>query len=284
MTLVVAKRFRDGNVTLSSDSRINFPGGNFDAGIKVFSLPVRIQSPIASETGKSTIDYAHTLGVAIAGSFINSYGIKESIFEILQNLQYAPGYTDHSFEGMMRTVFKVYEHNSKELAQALRDKAICQIVIAGYCPVQSKIRVFCFSTEAAPNGLECRFDEILKSPGIKFYGSGASYAQVLHGGNRSLSELHIIRDVVGDSSCTTVGGGLQFGKFNGHDFKVYGVQDYDTDENGRFKDYLYTLRGVTLYRGHFQAADSDFHVAYEFITPFQNEIDAAFKKQLNEHL
>ncbi len=68
MTLVIAQKFNN-LISLSSDSRISFSvTQRIDYGIKVFSIPVKIHSPISHESNHSTLDYNHYLGLAVIGS------------------------------------------------------------------------------------------------------------------------------------------------------------------------------------------------------------------------
>lgn len=63
----------------------------------------------------------------------------------------------------------------------------------------------------------------------------------------------------------SVGGGLQHGEFDTDNFKVYGVENYQLNEDGSFKEYLYNLRGINMYKDEFQKDDSGFHLASKAI-------------------
>ncbi|MEI8356248.1 MAG: hypothetical protein WCG31_09200, partial [Deltaproteobacteria bacterium] len=91
MTLCIAEK-RSGLVRFVSDSRISLNENYIDFGVKIFKLPVVIRSATCSETSRSELLYSHTLGICVIGSTLNSYLVKETVFEILQNLQYA-GFT-----------------------------------------------------------------------------------------------------------------------------------------------------------------------------------------------
>ena len=39
------------------------------------------------------------------------------------------------------------------------------------------------------------------------------------------------------------------------------------------------LRGVEIYKDDFEAGDSDFLIAYRFLTPFQKEIDEIWRNK-----
>ena len=92
MTLCIASKSGD-IISLVSDSRITFGNqGKIDFGIKTFSVPVKIYSPRDSKTNKIDLVYDYNIGMCVARSTVNAYIVKESIYEILQHLQYIPGY------------------------------------------------------------------------------------------------------------------------------------------------------------------------------------------------
>lgn len=97
-----------------------------------------------------------------------------------------------------------------------------------------------------------------------------------------MTPLHIIRQVIKDGKVNSVGGGLQYGEFFINDFKVFGIEDYLLNEDGSFKEYLYTLRGLNLYKDEFERNYDEFHIAYTFKRPFEEEIQQIIRQQLGE--
>jgi hypothetical protein len=277
MTLVIARKLRN-KISFASDSRITFgTQGQIDFGIKIFSIPVKIYSPTSSETDITTLDYDNKLGLAVIGSAMNAYTIKESVYEILQHLQYLPGYTDLSMDGISNLIFKVFKKTTNDLGAILRKQGICQLVLGGYCPNQNKVRVFKYSVDITPTEITPTLEEILIDDGIEFFGSGKTLADTTYQNDNTLGPLHIIREVIESGQVPTVGGGLQYGEFVINNFKIYGVEDYKLNDDGSFKEYLYTLRGVNLYKDEFERGDDGFHVAYTFKRPFEQEINQAMK-------
>lgn len=282
MTLVIAHRFRN-NISFSSDSRISFGlAGHIDYGIKIFSVPVNVFSPTSSGTNISSLDYNYKLGLAVVGSAINAYTVKESVYEILQNLQYLPGYTDLSMNGIAKLVFKVFNKTSLDLGQIIQRNGICELILSGYCPEQNKLRVFLFYCDTSNYPIKPDYKEILESDGMEFFGSGETEAKLIYETNKNLTPLHIIRKVIEDGQVNSVGGGLQYGDFVINNFKVFGVEDYVLNLDGSFKEYLYTLRGINLYKEEFEREDDDFHIAYKFKRPFEKEIEEIWKKTLED--
>ena len=279
MTLVIAHRLNN-HISLSSDSRISFGTlGHIDYGIKVFSVPVKIYSPTSSETNVTNLDYDYKLGLAVVGSAINAYTVKESVYEILQHLQYLPGYTDLSMEGIAGLVFKVFKKTTLDLGDIIQANGICELILAGYCPIQNKVRIYKFSCDTSTYPIRPFHEEILIANGIEFFGSGKTEANNIHTQNINLSPLHIIRQVINDGNVATVGGGLQYGEFVINNFTIYGVENYELNDDGTFKEYLYTLRGINLYKDEFERGDDGFHVAYKFKRPFEQEIKNIWRQQ-----
>lgn len=278
MTLVIAQKFGN-TISLSSDSRISFNnGGHIDFGIKIFSIPVKIFSPTDDKTGTSSLDYNYNLGLAVVGSTVNAYTIKESVSEILQHLQHVPRYTNYSMDGISKLIFKVFEKTTKELASILQDQGLCQLILGGYCPKQKKIRIFKYSVEFTHQGIISTLDEILQNDGLEFFGSCKTQAEMISRNNIKLSPLQIIREIIKGGQVGSVGGGLQYGEFNENNFKIYGVVDYALDDDGDFKEYLFTLRGINLYRDEFEGTVSEFHISYTFKRPFEQEVNKILDK------
>ena len=82
------------------------------------------------------------------------------------------------------------------------------------------------------------------------------------------------------SPLQTVGGGLQYGEFVDNDFRIFGVVDNDINEDGTFNKYLFTLRGIDIYKGDFERPEDGFHIEYNFKEPFRNEANEALMRGL----
>jgi hypothetical protein len=133
MTLVIAER-KNGIVIFSSDSRMTLgKAGHFDQGVKLFKIPVKISGPAKSveEIGKSEFEF--TYGMAVAGSALSSYSIKDSLTEILGNIQYITNMSDLSIVGIGTFVFDKYSHISTKLGQVMREGALSEIFLGGFC-------------------------------------------------------------------------------------------------------------------------------------------------------
>lgn len=278
MTLVIAQRIGR-QITLSSDSRISFNNWNFiDYGIKIFPVPLKINSPIASETGSYDTAYEHQIGLAIIGSTTNAYTVKESIYEILQHLQYIPGKTNVSMDNIANLMLKVYSKVAKDMSAINRELGLCELILTGFCPLTMSIRTFLFSTAITASSIQPGFEEILTTDGMLFFGSGKKIGEKTFSEDSSLIPLQILRKIIHNNLEKTVGGGMQFGDFdNNLNFRICGVRDYTLHSDGSFKEYINTLRGLSIYKDEFERDADGFHISYTFVTPFQNEINEMFK-------
>lgn len=282
MTLVIAQK--NGNkISFSSDSRISFRGISkpFDYGIKVFSVPVKIYSPIDSKTGNQTLNYDYSLGLAVCGNAINAYTVKEFICEILQNLQYIPIYEQLlSIDGIATLVSNVLERISRDMGEIFDKDGLCQLVLGGFCPTQEKVKVFWFDFDISNFPITVRYSEILKNEGdIEFFGTGSDEAKNIYATNNRLTSLDIIKQVVSENKVDSVGGALQFGEFeNDNNFKIFGIAECES-VNGNPQD-SYQLRGMSLYKDELEKGTDGLFVSYTCKMPFEEERKEIFDKLL----
>lgn len=271
MTLVVVNRIGH-EVSFSSDSRISFGNnGYIDHGIKVFSVPVTISTASDADTGYFTVPYRHKLGLAVVGSAINAYTVKDSVYEMVQNLQYAPDYVSLSLDLIADIVFKVYKKTTLDLGNIIQMNGLAILILGGYCPKQKRIRVFKFDCNTSSHPIVPNYGEILAADGIETFGSGKVQADlIIKSGEKR--PLHIIREVIRGGQAVGVGGGLQYGNFIEGQFKIYGVVENVIDHNGDFDRYTYSLRGINMYEGDFANDPSALHISYPFKQPFGDEV------------
>lgn len=226
MTLCVVWRNNDA-VHFASDSRLTLAANSYaDVGIKVLSLPYRIYSP-RDRAGDRSMVVSGELGMCFAGSAVNSLVLKESVSEVLKELQYAPGFTDISMGALAELIFNAYQLISTKLcATAIGCKGRAAIVVAGWCAERKQIRTFLFETSDVNVH---RSTEILtKSEQHVFVGSGIENAEgVLPTKPTDLDYLKVLKKVIDDQSQETVGGAIQYGYFQGCDFKIRGIVEID---------------------------------------------------------
>lgn len=235
MTLCAVWRYND-NVHFASDSRVRIAENSYaDIGIKVLSLPYNIYSPTDSNTGKRSLDISGELGMCFAGSAVNSLFIKESVGELLKDLQYIPGYSNINMDGLAQIVFKAYRIISNKICQtAIGGNGRAALVIAGWCAGNKCIRTFILETD---DQNQHSYREILMANNQShFIGSGCKSAKSRLPKNPSnFDYLKILKSVIDDSNIPSVGGSIQYGCFEGNKFRLSGVVALEDDvENVRY--------------------------------------------------
>lgn len=246
MTLIVAER-KNGIVTFASDSRITLgEAGFFDQGVKLFNIPVKISGPTKSieEIGKPEFELKY--GMAVAGSSLASFSIKDSLSEILGNIQYATNMSDLSIIGIGTFVFDKYSEISAKLAQVMREAALSEILLGGFCIHQGRTRILRFYPDVTAEAVVYHWEEILLEDGLYFCGSGKRNAEKFFEQTPGLTPLQIIKSVINSADNKTVGGYVQFGMFYPQDFKLSGVREEVLDEDSDKKITITHFLGFDL--------------------------------------
>lgn len=233
MTLIAIQRKND-IVTFDSDSRLTLGESTyFDLGAKLFEIPVRIRGPLHSISDANKWEFENVFGMAIAGSTINAYALKESISHILSHITYLSNCSDVSIIGLGYFIRKRFVEISKKLMALFRTKGLSEIVIAGYCLMQKRIRILRFFWTLSSDSIDFQVEEILKSDGLFFAGSGKSAADKVYKDNPLLTPMQIIKAVIDDRMDESVGGLLQHGLFSNNNFGLSGVmEDICSEETG----------------------------------------------------
>jgi hypothetical protein len=223
MTLCVVWRTND-VVHFASDSRVTLAKNSYaNIGIKVLSLPYNIYSPYDCITKERSLDVSGELGICFAGSAINSLFLKESVAELLKELQYVPNYTNISMDSLSKLIFTAYRLISKEICStAIGGNGRAALVVAGWCIEKKCIRTFLLETNDE-NNHSC--NEILTKPNQHYFlGSGASQAKDLLPSNPSNTDfLTVLKKVIDDENVGSVGGSIQYGHFDNSKFKLSGI-------------------------------------------------------------
>ena len=232
MTLVIANR-TDKEVSFSADTRISFGNdGYFDKGIKIFNVPFKLKGPAKSKEDFGKYEIEHNYGLAVIGSSINAYTVKDSIVEILPNITYLTNMSDFSIPSIGKLIFNAYVEISRELTSSLREAGLCEILLGGFCLRQGKIRVLRFFPEIRKESIEYHLEEILVHNGISFFGSGKKLAKEIYEKDKTLNPFQIIKKVIDTESEKSVGGNIQSGTFYKEDFVINGVLEKIVNEKG----------------------------------------------------
>lgn len=172
-------------------------------------------------------------------------------------MQAVLGYTDTSFANIAQFVYRAYRTISRTLCAQIFEKGLSTVVLAGYCPVQSKVRAFRLSTDLQN---QSSFDEILQDDQeFVFFGSGSTAANQRIAGlghvPSSREILDIVQAVIDDPGISGVGGNLQYGYFKGRSFQTFGIFELDEE-------------GVHYWRGPLDLRSPDFDNGESFILSY----------------
>ena len=260
MTLCIAWKPEEA-IHLASDSRLTIASNSYaDVGIKVLALPYRILQPANQDQSQAReVAYQGPLGMCFAGSAVNSLMIKESVAAVLQDLQYAPGYTDVSLKGICEFIFKAYKLISKEICKtAAGHKGIADFIVCGQCPSSRSLRAFKFTTDM--NNVHS-LDEVLVNSKHEFLGSGAAHVNQGATLVRNIDYLTLLRDIICDDSIPSVGGNIQYGTLHNNGFRIFGIVEFN---NG-----VHYWRGaLDMNSEYFMSGHSDLISGISYIDPF----------------
>jgi len=246
MTLVIASRTKK-EVSFSSDSRITFGNaGHFDKGIKIFNVPFKLKGPAKSREDFNKYEFELEYGIAVVGSSINAYTVKDSIVEILPNITYLTNLSDISIIGIGTLVYEIYEQVSKELTPILMENGFCEILMGGYCLVQKKIRILRFYPEVTDTEIKYFYEEVLPNEGMMFFGSGKGIAERIYNENNSLEPLQVLKKVINSEEDKAIGGAMQSGSFYTENFKISGVIEKQLDNEGNLVQSIKYRRGYIV--------------------------------------
>ena len=260
MTLCVAWK-RGDRLHFASDSRLTLSTNSYaDVGIKVLSVPYRIFSA-TDQSGNRTLDFEGELGMCFAGSAINSLLLKETVVELLRDIQYAAGYSDTSMDGLAAFVFKAYKLISQNIcATTMRERGRAEILLSGHCSRMNSLRSFLLTTD---NMNHHSFSEVLVDDGHEFLGSGKSKARnLLPIAPTDRDFFEVLRKVINDDSVPGVGGNIQYGTFEGKLFRIFGIVELAEGVH-------YWRGGIDLNSQNFMGTHDALVPAYKYIDPFQ---------------
>ena len=282
MTLCIA--WKTGTqIQFASDSRVSTDDTHYaDVAIKIMEVPVKIYNPTPSETGIDEVIYDRILGMCYAGDSMNAFLIKETIYDVLQRLQLLPLYSDFSLNGICRVIAKFFENTSDALRDGVGWDPGVEFLNAGYWPKEEHLLVYKFELVDYGDHYEAMYSEVLDlDEDIIILGSGADKAEEIIAANNipiGRELLKVLKYVCNDVTEPSVGGYLQYGCFENDNFNIYGISDYRIDDDDNL-EYIYCYRGTILYKEKFESKETDFHIAGTFIMPFEDEINAYWKRK-----
>lgn len=242
MTLVVIQRKKE-TVTFDSDSRLSMAGSTyFDQGAKLFEIPIRIRGPLKSIADADKWEFELLYGMAITGSSLNAYALKESISQILSHITYSSNASDISIIGICHFILARFKDISSQLMSVLRRDGLSEIIIGGYCLVRKQVRIFRFYPTISDVSVDFCFEEVLETDGLFFSGSGKPTAIKIREENPEHTPMQIIKSIIEGRLDLSVGGLLQHGIFKGNNFSLGGVtENIYSEETGESKEISHFL-------------------------------------------
>ncbi|MFC4724438.1 hypothetical protein AB6B38_07265 [Glycocaulis abyssi] len=226
MTVVAVHKNPQG-IHLISDSRLTIGSSKIDVGVKVCAIDYRIfgaRNPDGTQPELATGRF----GFCFAGSSLTAYAVKESIAEIVYNIQTTIDKRLLSFRHLSEIVFDAYVALSTEIASYLSKNSFATIVICGKLPADNEPRAF---------WLKLRDDGSVDSSEVDFqqsnstiFGSGEKFID--KDKREGLGALaHEINRICNDGSVDDVGPPIQFGRCDSQgNFKCFG--QIIIDDNG----------------------------------------------------
>lgn len=276
MTLCVAWNSPQ-NIYLASDSRTSNCGLHSDFAIKVFSVPVRVFSPSNRDSGTKEIVFDRSYGMCFAGSLPGAFVVREFLMNVLQRLQCVPGHVEGSFQDICLVIHKFYKHIVSKLSEGLKYNHSIDFFISGYCRVEKRIMIAKFRTEKEDSSETLRpMWEILDSTKlfVEAIGSGQEeFRQNLDrlgiNENQKFRVLHAIKATIDGRREDSVGGNIQYGKFDKfNNFSTFGVTYHDYDAGGLLALTRYCIAGIDMIGTEFDPKDDELFITGAYIDPF----------------
>ncbi|MEN3793370.1 hypothetical protein [Fulvimarina sp. MAC3] len=160
--------------------------------------------------------------MGFAGSSSVALMVKETLSEIVRNLQGVPGYMDTGMDGVSDVVFRTFKVIAGNIGQAIFQASATEIIFAGYCTTNHRLRAF--RMEANQQNVATLSEVLTQTGDIEFLGSGARSARTQLGTLRTQRDiLQTLKNVIDDPSIADVGGNLQFGEFKEKNFQPFGM-------------------------------------------------------------
>lgn len=267
MTLVAAVR-RGENIHVFSDSRLTFEKNQtVDFGIKLLSVPIRIESAIDSLTGRGSEIFSGAYGMAFAGSALSANLTKELLADMLCRLQPLPE-VPPPFESICEALRGFAETIGRELCQYLRDSGLIEFLLLGHSAETGRLAAARFELCPGGDGVCCQCRPVLESEDqVELLGKSDgkdAFNRFLGATSPSPSAILAAMDaVIADKSLPGVGGDVQYGRFEGAHFRVFGIVRERMEGSSLLIEYR--LRGFDLNKELDRLHDIGMHPRYPFI-------------------
>ena len=265
-------------VCLATDSRISIDADEpRNCGIKVLQVPVRVISPIDKATGRFDTVFESVYGLCFSGRFLTAYLVKESISELLLNLQFVGARGNLSFHKICDVVFACFSRVVGELNGLDAD-----FILVGCHPSDGRSVAAKFCRDGSG---QLRWSEILEERPFSYdaIGAGETAFRVLFDDLRKneprvhFAAFDAMTRILSSGAIPSVGGAVQYGQVDsGRGFRLFGVVDYS--RVGNELQVQQTFRGMNLNELYEGKDILDLHVHYDFIDPFRAKKKRVFQE------
>ncbi len=276
MSLCVAWRFAD-KFCLASESCITIGAEQRMCGVKVVQVPVRIISATDAHTGNYSTVFQSVFGLTFSGQFLTAYLVRETISEVLFNLQYLRTRESLRFESVCEVVFRAY----RRIVDDLNGDGFghdLDILLMGTCPATQVSKAAQFFRDEADGVLKWKL--VLEQSPFSYVAVGSGdnrFHEVLAVRRKTEHRVHFavlqsLHEIAENREIPSVGGGIQYGEVEaGGEFRLFGTLDF-VKRNGQVES-VQLVRGVELKTIHEGVGFDDLHVHYSFISPYEAKRD-----------
>lgn len=240
MTLCLAWKMGE-EVVFASDSRLkNSEITASNSATKIFSIDVRIIGASNNEdkNQSESLLYQSKFGMCFTGSYINGNLLADTISEVLNNVLGSPEISDFSMKNLTDIAFDIYKEISIRQIEIHKKEGASEVLIGGYCPVSCEFQLYRFFPSTFDNIQGFSFCnetiDINLNPYLIGDREAKEKAELLllrEKENKKYTPFHLLRDVINDSTISTVRGNIQAGLFSNQGFKTCDIAEYEEDYN-----------------------------------------------------
>ncbi len=264
-----------------------------NSATKIFSIKVKIIGTSNSSNPAESEKLLHygNFGMCFTGSYLNGSLLADTFGEVLENIQGAEGISDFSIENLTDIAFEIYQDVSRKMIEIHRVDGGSSILIGGFCPEETIPRFYHFFPQQNENR-EIEFVkeevEINETPFIIGDNNAKRACQTIldrEASNSEYTPFHALREVIRDTSIITVGGNIQAGLFDNHNFRTCGIAEYfeGVDEWGNPTiEQVYSFRGHSLGLDDSSLRKGNINIAKTLLNPFDDERMKLFKKNYGD--
>jgi GrpB-like predicted nucleotidyltransferase (UPF0157 family) len=248
-------------------------------GIKVLEVPVRVIGPY--QAGQAEPLFVQNYGIGFVGHYLAAFLLKELVSEVLSHAQFLGRREEISFDLICELVVRIHRHFYPQIRDHLTTNHVLDFFLAGFCPQSGRVRVAKFSVDAATRQPEYR--EILQELPFSFATIGVTEGQARF---HELMEMNLSQprckthfvafrrlwDVIRDPDIRKVKGAVQYGQFDGSDFKLAGAFELRREAEQLVPRTF--IRGTDVQEIHGAGGIHDLHITYSFGNPFAEDIQS----------